>query len=70
MDLYKTGIIPQSKQSLQSALSGYQNDKVDFLTLLNNEMSLFNFQLDYYRALTDYHIAFAVIQSELGSEAN
>jgi outer membrane protein TolC len=70
LDLYKTGIIPQSKQSLQSALSGYQNDKVDFLTLLNNEMSLFNFQLEYYRALTDYHIAVAVIQSEIGSETN
>ena len=68
IELYKTGIISQAKQSLQSALAGYQNDKVDFLTLLNNEMSLFNFQLEYYRALTNYHTAIADLQTDTGAE--
>ena len=34
--LFQTAILPQAEQSLSSALSGYQVDKVDFLTLLNN----------------------------------
>ena len=43
--LYQTGIIPQAQQSLNSALTGYQVDKVDFITLLNNQMTLFNYEL-------------------------
>lgn len=52
--LYDTGIIPQAEQSLESAMSAYQNDKVDFLTLLNSQMSLFDFELNEIRARTDY----------------
>lgn len=70
LNLYKTGILPQAKQSLESAMAGYQNDKVDFLTLLNNELSLLNFQLKYYRTLADYHIAIAEIQGETGTDIN
>lgn len=55
LDLYRTGIIPQASQSLQSAMTGYQTDKVDFLTLINNQMTLFNFELDYFRILSDYN---------------
>jgi cobalt-zinc-cadmium efflux system outer membrane protein len=54
IDLFRTGIIPQAEQSLASALTGYQTDKVDFLTLVNNQITLFNYQLDYYRVLGAY----------------
>ncbi len=53
--LFKTGIIPQASQSLESAMIGYQTDKVDFLTLINNQITLFNFELDYYRVISDYN---------------
>lgn len=55
VDLFRTGIIPQATQSLESAFTGYQTDKVDFLTLVNNQLTLFNYQLDYYRVLGAYH---------------
>ena len=55
VELFKTGIIPQASQSLESALTGYQTDKVDFLTLINNQITLFNYQLEYYRVLSDYN---------------
>jgi cobalt-zinc-cadmium efflux system outer membrane protein len=55
VDLYKTGIIPQASQSLKSAMTGYQTDKIDFLTLLNNQMTLYNYELEYYRVLSDYN---------------
>ncbi len=54
IELYRDGIIPQATQSLNSAIAGYQTDKVDFLTLLNNEITLFNYQMDYYRVFSDY----------------
>ena len=54
-DLFKGGILIQARQSLESALSGYQVNKVDFLTLINNWTMLQNYELQYYRALADYH---------------
>jgi outer membrane protein, heavy metal efflux system len=54
MELYKSGIIPQATQSLNSAVAGYQTDKVDFLTMLSDEITLYDYELDYYRVLADY----------------
>ncbi len=53
--LYKTAIIPQASQALQSAMIGYQTDKVDFLTLINNQMTLFNFELTYAGIISAYN---------------
>ncbi len=68
IDLYETGIIPQAEESLESSLAGYQNDKVDFLSLLDSELTLFNLRLDYYRILADYHKAVADLEALTGSE--
>jgi outer membrane protein TolC len=54
LELYRTGVIPQAQQSLQSAMNGYQTDKVDFLTLVNNQLTLFQLQLEYERILSNY----------------
>ncbi|NOZ61032.1 MAG: TolC family protein [Calditrichaeota bacterium] len=64
--LYRDGIIPQAQQSFNSALSGYQVDKVDFLTLFNNQMTLFNFELDFYRVQTGKLNAIADFEFALG----
>ena len=66
VDLFKTGIIPQASQSLESAMTGYQTDKVDFLTLINNQMTLFNYELDYYRVLSDYNKNIADLEFIVG----
>ncbi|RMH63357.1 MAG: TolC family protein [Calditrichaeota bacterium] len=54
LELYQTGIIPQASQALNAALTAYQTDKVDFLTLINQQLTLFNFELEYERILNDY----------------
>lgn len=68
IDLYQTGIIPQAEESLESSLAGYQNDKVDFLSLLDSELTLFQFRLDYHRFVADYHKAVAEIEAITGAE--
>jgi outer membrane protein TolC len=68
IDLYKTGIIPQAEESLESSMAGYQNDKVDFLSLLDSELTLFQFRLDYHRYLADYHKAIAELEALTGTE--
>lgn len=64
--LIKTGILPQARQSLESALAGYSVDKVDFLTLLDNEITLFNWQIKYHKELTDYEKNLAQLEHIVG----
>jgi len=66
IELYTTGIIPQSTLSLESAISGYQVGDVDFLTLINNFLTLYNFELEYYEQLTDYEKSLARIEEITG----
>ncbi len=68
--LYESGIIPQAKQSLESAMSAYQNNKVDFLTLLNSQMSLLDYELNELRARTDYRKDLAQLDALQGKPLN
>ncbi len=68
LDLYEDGIIPQANQSLNSAISGYQTDKVDFLTLLNNRITLFNFELEYYRILSNFMKGIIELEAATGTK--
>ncbi|MBT5551336.1 MAG: TolC family protein [Nitrospina sp.] len=66
LQLIEQGILPLSRQSLESALAGYTVGKVDFLTLLSNQRTLFNWQIKYHRELTDYEKNLAKIESNAG----
>ncbi len=65
--LFKTAIIPQAEQSLRAAMAGYQVDKVDFLTLLNNQVSLQNFEIGYFRHLMAYEKSLAQVEAIVGT---
>lgn len=64
--LYRSGLLPQARQSYQAALAAYQVDQVDFLTLLTSVLSLQRYQLDYYRALTDHQLGLSRIEMLTG----
>jgi outer membrane protein TolC len=66
LKLFAEAIIPQARQSLDSAISGYQVNKVDFLTLLGNQVTLFNFERDYYQVLADYQQTLAELEQAVG----
>jgi cobalt-zinc-cadmium efflux system outer membrane protein len=66
IDLYKTGLIPQGRAALESAIAGYSVNKVDFVTLVNNQITLYNYEVDYYRTLTDYENTVAEIEATVG----
>lgn len=67
IELIKKGIIPQARQSLESALAGYTVDKVDFLTLIDNQVTLLNWQIKYHRELTNYEQNLAELESVVGA---
>jgi len=64
--LYGTTIIPQSSLSLESAISGYEVGKVDFLTLLDNLVTLLNYELSYYEQLSNQEKAIAALEPFVG----
>jgi cobalt-zinc-cadmium efflux system outer membrane protein len=68
MTLYKTTIIPQARQTLESARANYQTGKLEFLSLLDAERALKDFQLEYYRALTTFEQRMAELERAVGMD--
>ena len=66
MNLYSTTIVPQSSLSLESAIAGYEVGKVDFLTLLDNLVTLLNYELSYYEQLSNEEKAVAALEPLVG----
>ena len=66
IELLKTGIIPQATLALDSALQAYRVNKVDYMTLLDNLMTLFRYEIQYYRLLADQRKSVVEIEGALG----
>jgi len=66
LDLYKTGIIPQASLQISSAMSAYRVGKADFMTLLDGQMTLYKYELQYHQALTEYEKTVASLEAVIG----
>jgi len=68
LELYRTGIIPQASLQINSSLSAYRVNKADFMTLLDSQMTLFKYELEYHQALTEYERNVANLGAVAGKE--
>ncbi|MBT0663046.1 TolC family protein [Geobacter pelophilus] len=68
VELYKGGIIPQAEQSLESAVISYRVNKVDFLTLLDGRMNLFNYERELYDSQAEYMMKLSQLEAAVGSD--
>lgn len=68
--LYKTTVLPQAQQTLESARIGYQTGKAEFLTLLDAERAIKDFQLAYYRVLAESEQRIAELERAVGADLN
>jgi len=66
--LYDTGIVPQARQTVASMLAGYQVNKVDFLNLARSQITLFEYQIQYWKAFTEANQALAQLTAAVGKE--
>jgi len=64
--LFKEGIIPQAGQTVASMLAGYQVSKVDFLNLVRAQVTLYGYQIEYWRALAAARSALARLTAAVG----
>jgi cobalt-zinc-cadmium efflux system outer membrane protein len=68
--LYETGILPQARLAVESSLAAYRVNRVDFLTLLDSQMTVLNYEVSYASALASYNKALAEIDLLVGKPAN
>jgi len=68
LSLFETGIIPQARQTVESMRAGYQVSEVDFLNLVRSQVTLYNYETLYWRALTMANQARARLQAAVGEE--
>jgi len=61
-------LLPQANVTFESALTGYQNGKVDFATLLDAARQTLNARLEILKAQTDAQMRLAEIERLLGEE--
>ena len=64
--LYRTTILPQAEQSLESARAGYRAGKGGFLDLIDTQRAWRGFQLEYYKALVDRQYRLAELEQVVG----
>lgn len=57
--LLEAGMIPEARASLESARAGYQTSKVDFITLLDNQVTLYRLELQLAESKAAYFKALA-----------
>ncbi len=65
-ELFSTGIIPQAEQTVQSMLAAYQVSEVDFLNLVRSQMTLFNYELLYWKSVSEANQALSRLEAAVG----
>jgi outer membrane protein TolC len=66
--LYQNEIIPQARQTVDSMLAGYQVGKIDFLNLVRSQATLYNYETEYWKALSSAYQALARLVAAVGEE--
>jgi outer membrane protein, heavy metal efflux system len=66
--IYVTAILPQGRAALTSASASYQAGRGTFLSVLNSQATLFAYETEYYRDLTDFAKTLAELESVIGAE--
>lgn len=66
INLYKTGLIPKTLETLKSHESQYRSGKGDFLTVLDTRRQFQSFELDYESVRVEREIFLAELERALG----
>ena len=66
-DLYKGLLQPQATATLRSTVIAYENDRTDFLNLLDSQMTVVDIDLAYFQAMADFETRFADLELAVGA---
>lgn len=66
--LFVKSILPQGRAALESATASFQVGRVDFLTVLENQATLYNYETQYHRGLADFAARLAELERTVGGQ--
>ena len=66
--LFRQQIIPQASQTVDATLAGYQVGKVDFLSLLRSQTTLYDYETQYWKAFSTANQALVRLIAAVGEE--
>lgn len=66
--LYETTVLPQARLTVESSLAAYRVNRVDFFTLLDNQMTVLNYEVGYATAVVNHNKARAELEFLTGVE--
>ena len=68
IDLYETTVIPQAEANVESSFSSYRVGSVDFMTLVDAQMTLNQYEQENYELLAAYGTAVSRLEAAVGRE--
>jgi cobalt-zinc-cadmium efflux system outer membrane protein len=68
ISLYRDGLLPKAQQSLNTTYASYEAGESDFLSVLDAQRQLLNFQLEYDHAYTNAAVRRAEMEMLAGQE--
>jgi outer membrane protein, heavy metal efflux system len=68
--MYRDQLRPQAEATLQASVIAYENDKTDFLDLLNSQMTVVDVDLDWFQAVADFDTRMADLELATGIPLN
>jgi outer membrane protein, heavy metal efflux system len=66
--LYRTAVLPQAEATVASALASYRVGRVDFMTLLDAQMTTNQFRQELYTVVAEYGVLIAELEMNIGRE--
>jgi outer membrane protein TolC len=67
--LYATSILPQARASVEAALASYRVGQVNFMSLVDNQMTVNRYAIESLRLQAEYQSARAEIGALTGADA-
>ncbi len=67
VDVYQRSLRPQAEATLRSTVIAYENDRADFLNLLDSQTTVLDIDLAYFQALADFQARLADLEFAVGA---
>ena len=64
--LYRESILPQARAAVESAFSAYRVGQVDYMTLVENELTVNRYEIESLRLAADFQRALAELEALVG----
>ena len=66
-NVYQGSLRPQAEATLHSTVIAYENDRTEFLDLLDSQMTVIDLDLAYFQALADFEARLADLELAVGA---